>query len=92
MSIKRAKERANPRKYTTILIDRELKKELIEALEYAYPGIPRVYALTLFMPRCPVCHGLLFQKFASTRLICSVCGREFELREIGFGLKPRRVV
>ena len=73
---------ARRRKYTTILIEEELKSELVAALEEAYPGMPRVYALTLFMPRCPVCDGLLFQEFASTRLVCSRCRRVYELREV----------
>ena len=35
-----------------------------------------------FPPTCPICHNLIGQKFASDRVVCVVCDKEFELREI----------
>lgn len=35
-----------------------------------------------FPPRCPVCNNLISQKFASSRLVCLVCNKEFELKEV----------
>ena len=68
--------------YTTIRVYVNLKEELDEAMERAYPGVPRPHALALILPRCPVCHGLLVQKFASPHLVCVKCGREYELKEV----------
>jgi hypothetical protein len=33
-------------------------------------------------PTCPYCHSPLSGKFASDRLICLQCGREFNLKEV----------
>ena len=68
--------------YTTIKVYVDLKEELDKAMELAYPGVARPHALALILPRCPVCHGLLVHKFASTHLVCVKCGREYELKEV----------
>ncbi|MGD0978058.1 MAG: hypothetical protein ABR962_02835 [Candidatus Bathyarchaeia archaeon] len=34
-----------------------------------------------FVPKCPNCNNILGQKFASRRLVCLVCSKEFELIE-----------
>lgn len=35
-------------------------------------------------PLCPNCHSPLSGKFASTRLLCLKCDREFELQEVEY--------
>lgn len=35
-----------------------------------------------FPPKCPVCNNLIGQKFASNRLVCVICDKEFELKEV----------
>ena len=47
-----------------------------------YPGLSISDALAVAWPRCPICGSPLVQKMASSRLICTGCGKEFELREV----------
>ncbi|MCD6198941.1 MAG: hypothetical protein J7K15_10285 [Deltaproteobacteria bacterium] len=84
------------KEYTTILIskeDRDLLKRYREAGRWR--GIAEMVVDVInrtgckedelpqwYGPRCPHCEGPLSQKFASARLVCLRCGREYELREV----------
>ena len=68
--------------YSTIALEPDFKRELDEVKNKFYPKLSMTQALKLLMPRCPACGGLLVQKFASSHLVCSKCGREYELNEV----------
>jgi len=44
--------------------------------------VPFCHVIPLVWPRCPHCNEPLIQKFASSRLICVGCGKEFEVVEV----------
>ena len=68
--------------FTTVAISRSLKEELDEVREKFFFGASVKKTLNMALPRCPVCGGLLIQKFAASHLICVKCGREYELKEV----------
>jgi len=42
----------------------------------------RKFELPWLPPTCPKCNGMLSQKMASVRLVCLVCGTEFEVVKV----------
>ena len=62
-------------------IERKINEVLetgIATPEYDKPVVESPF----FCPRCPKCRNILSQKFASSRLVCLNCKREFTLKEV----------
>jgi predicted amidophosphoribosyltransferase len=59
--------------------------DLYEALrlvrDRSMPGVS-LWRVAAMWPRCPGCGAPLLQKLASHRLVCPLCGKEFELLEV----------
>jgi rubrerythrin len=70
-------ETAEPK---TLRAPRDLYEALKQARDRSAPGFA-LWRMTAFWPRCPGCGAPLLQKFASHRLVCPLCGKEFELLE-----------
>jgi len=65
----------------TIHLDKE-DAEKIEKIRNLWP-VPKSKIIKFAWPRCPICGGLLVQKFASSNLVCVGCKREYKLIEVG---------
>ncbi len=69
-------------KYINVALSEE-SHTLLEKARSAYQNkVPKSHIIALAWPRCPSCNSPLIQKFASKRLVCTGCGKEFELCEV----------
>jgi len=74
-------EKRNP---LSVKLDPDSALVLDQVLAAYSNKVPKSRIIALAWPRCPECNAPLVQKFASKNLVCSRCGKEFELTE------PRR--
>jgi len=65
----------------TLRVPSDLYETLRLVRDRSMPGVS-LWRLTAFWPRCPGCGAPLLQKFASHRLTCPLCGKEFEVVEV----------
>ena len=69
---------------TCIELDEKLHRELVRLRqEIGGEDWNQFFArLITSLPRCPYCNGVLMQKFASNKLICIKCNREYILNPV----------